>query len=326
MKKLAVIISGEFRSFHHVQKFIHFSENVDVFFSCYDTSNETRVTWIEWDTELKKWRYMMTPPVRVHNNHWAPYQIVHSQKITEEEFNEFKERHKGNTYAVVHSTKKRPPRQEYGNTVNMIHNWKKGIEKVIQENHRQGGDYYAGVCILRIDGIHSWNEKKIRENIKYHKDTLFSTSSDFELQEENYLNDLGFHGSYETIVSWLGGMVANDLHQAHTALGEYTNNWGKHKYDGGICHSLSIRAGELDYIDKMYDYIVNETDIDITDMSTTKQYIENLDSHQHSRKWVSLLYEQLRSESKEQFYQKVKWIKDEMEKGGSTLFGNQGWF
>ena len=268
----------------------------------------------------------MTPPVRIHQNCYSPYQIVHSQIITETEFHEFKERHKGNTYAVVHSTDERPPRQSFGNTVNMIHNWKKGIEKVIQENERQGGDYYEGVCILRIDGIHSWNETKIRENIKNHRDTLFSTSTDDDLIKHNFLNDLGFHGSYETIVSWLDGMVPNDMHVAHTSLGEYTNNWGKHKFDDGICHSLSIRAGELDYIEKMYEHIVNETDIDITDMSSVKSYIETQESHIHSRKWVSLLQEQFKSESKEEFYKKLQWVKDEMEKGGSSLFGNHGWF
>lgn len=175
---MTVIISGEFRTYLEVSKFWNFSENVDVYFSTWETSTEERVTWVDLNLKTKELEYNFTPPKFIENT-WSPISIGDSIDVRQHYFQEFKDRHKGKTFIDILSNKLKPILPKFygsGNTPNMIYHWQNGLKMIRHTLTADSELNYNVICLLRIDSFQTFDEEVIRNQIKNFPMSISSTS------------------------------------------------------------------------------------------------------------------------------------------------------
>ena len=61
MKKQALIIFGEYRTFETASKFWNIPDNFDIFISTWDLSTEKRCCWVEFDKLINDWKIKTIP-------------------------------------------------------------------------------------------------------------------------------------------------------------------------------------------------------------------------------------------------------------------------
>ena len=263
MNKIAVILSGEFRTYSEVSKFWNFSENVDVYISTWETSTEERVTWVDLNLKTKQLEYNFTPPKFIDNT-WSPMHIGDTIDVKESHFQKFKDRHKGKTFIDIISNKRKPIVSRYfgsSNTPNMIYHWKNGLKMIRHTLTADSEFHYDAICLLRIDSFQIFDETTIRESINKFPISISSPTRDDDIQNE-YANDIGFFGRYEVISNFIENLDPEIHHQTHNSLGKYIkdgikNKKWKHHNQGNSyhCRSLSLRLGSVPYIRKVSEII-----------------------------------------------------------------------
>lgn len=260
MNKIAVIISGEFRTYLEVSKFWNFSENVDVYFSTWETSTEERVTWVDLNLKTKQLEYNFTPPKFIENT-WSPISIGDTIDVKEHYFQEFKDRHKGKTFIDIISDKRKPtlPKiYDSGNTPNMIYHWQNGLKMIRHSLTANIKLDYDAICLLRIDSFQIFDEEAIRKQIKNFPKSILSTSSDEDIQNE-YANDIGFYGHFSIMSKFIENLSPEKHWETHNALGRYikegieNGDWIHNS--SGECVSFSLRLGGAPYIRKISEII-----------------------------------------------------------------------
>jgi len=260
MNKIAVIISGEFRTYLEVSKFWNFSKNVDVYLSTWETSTEERVTWVDLNLKTKQLEYNFTPPKFIENI-WSPISISDTIDVKQHFFKEFQDRHKGKTFIDIISNKRKPilPKiYDSGNTPNMIYHWQNGLKMI---RHTLTADTeldYDAICLLRIDSFQTFDEEVIRNHIKNFPKSISSPSANEDIQNE-YANDIGFYGHFPIMSKFIENLSPEKHWKTHNSLGRYIkegieNGVWTHR-EQGECVSFSLRLGAVSYIRKVSEII-----------------------------------------------------------------------
>ena len=332
MNKIAVIISGEFRTYSEVSKFWNFSENVDVYFSTWETSTEERITWVDLNLKTKQLEYNFIPP-KFSENIWSPLTISDTVDVKENYFKEFKNRHKGKTYIDIVSDRSKPLLPLYfdaGNTPNMIYHWKNGL-KMIRHTLTADSDLnYSAICLLRIDSFQIFDEEAIIKQIKMFPISISTPSNDEDIQNE-YVNDIGFFGNFQIMSKFIENLNPVKHYKTHNSLGRYIKE-GVHKGDwehkqSNLCHSFSLRLGAVPFIRKVSEIIFGKYGNRIYDLNH-HDLVQGLDvagTLSKLHKFTSPLPLRYKSQTEDEYYKQLNELVSKTKKEIDTLINLPKW-
>lgn len=279
MKKLAVIIFGEYRTFDIVQKFWHFPKDVDLWISTWNQSEEERISWVSWNENTQDYDFNLTP---VHQGERV--RLIDKQIVSNENFLELRERNPNTKIFIRHVSEK--PLNSEGNTPNMIYHWIQTLndmKNAYSHLYPNLSDVYDGICGLRIDSIFHFDSNKIREDIRKNPNALYSISDD---RYATFFNDMGFHGSVDIIDKWISTMSTETIKQTHYDLGRHTVEQGIEHINSGSCFSISVRFGAIEYFKRLPN-LLEENSIDITNMTRVAEFCEQDHLHNIIRSFTS---------------------------------------
>lgn len=254
LKKIAVIIYGEFRTFPFVWKFWDYDESTtDLYISSWIRSTEKRNGWVEWNEKEKQWEGRTVPRYEIPPNHVIKSWSNVEHEVTEDMFDEFKKEHPNSTI-LLHCNF--AGQKEIDNIVGgpvqatgakMIYHWKKAL-KHIQTTDKE----YEGIVLLRIDSLHSIEWSKLFNDIKNNPNTFFSCTPDSDFKQKvPSMNDIGIYGDWDTMVRWIEELDYALHHQNHRGIALHTINGNFNHKESSHSSSLIMRMGQVEYLQRL---------------------------------------------------------------------------
>lgn len=281
MKKIAVIIFGEYRTFDIVQKFWHFPPEVDLWISTWNTSEEERISWVSWNDSIQDYEFHLSP---VHQGKRVV--LMDRQIVSHQNFSELIEKHP-NTKIFIRDVSAKPLNRAGGNTPNMVYHWTRTLADMkhtyLDLGYSDLSEVYAGICGLRIDSLFMFNLNKILQDIQDNPNALHTPSG---LNYGEFFNDIGFYGSTPIIDKWISTMSTDKIQETHLDLGRHTVEQNIIHFTSGACISLSARFGAIEYF-KRLPILLKEANIDITDMTKVVSFCEQNHLHNIIRSFTS---------------------------------------
>jgi len=269
MKKQALIIFGEYRTFETASKFWNIPDNFDIFISTWDLSTEKRCCWVEFDKLINDWKIKTIPyfnPKNLDlsnftensNEYFLPkdnkHQISFEYKewITQEMFSSLNPKS-----CRIHSWKK--ANKDY-TTACMIYHWKHALDDVLTSNN---WDSYENIFMIRMDSalIAPHNHKSMfeLESLYNLNNNTIYTNSPSDLSNGTFFNDIWMYGTKESMKTWIQYLDIEKHKTSHTGLAVATKELVdkkilKHKNpsNGGLTTKF-IRRGISEMWEVHYD-------------------------------------------------------------------------
>jgi hypothetical protein len=255
MKKSALIISGEYRTFEIVSKFWSIPENYDLYFSTWNYSEEKRKKWISKE-----------------NNEWSIKQTPFGEKcfltFTDEIFqNEVKNRFPVNilekTKSILIHDKNIQINSKWNDFRSQIFHWKTALVE-IEKNWYD----YENILHFRIDGL-VW----IFENSFdwFEEDTIVTPSDTSDFSEWTFFNDTWFGGKKEVVKKFINtfslannlevhGDVARNLRREILELKSFKHK-SMNEYDKKDLNYNFVRFGMIEWLEEYYHNIFKHNPI-----------------------------------------------------------------
>lgn len=255
MKKIAVIIYGEFRTFPFVWKFWDYDESTtDLYLSTWIRSKEKRNGWVEWNEKEKQWEGRTVPQYQIPPNHVIKSWSNVAHKVSIDMFDEFKKEYP-NAETYLHcdlSAKEKIDNIIGGPGVQataayMIYHWKETLKHIQIKDIK-----YDGILLLRIDSLHSTNMNEVFNDIKNNPNTIFSCTPDSDFKQKvPSMNDIGMYGDWDTMVRWIEELDYA-LHQLnHSGIALHTINGNFNHKESSHSSSLIMRMGQVEYLQRL---------------------------------------------------------------------------
>lgn len=267
MKKTALIVSGEYRTFETVSKFWNIPSNYDLYFSTWDYSKENRKFWtekIDGNWKLKSVPYLNTTSDRDLVASFEDEYKHHPSYRYNLSFDEWIYDYQVDSrfpkwildktkYLKIHSSEiyKNNNWQDFRK---QIFHWKSCL-KVIEKNWAE----YDSIMFYRIDSI-IWISQK---SFDWFEENTLVTPSNTELNNWSNYQDNWFGGKKEVIKKFIDCLSLENPLEVHGDIASLLKNEVKvigsfkHKsindYNTNDLHYEFVRRGIVTWLDDYYE-------------------------------------------------------------------------
>lgn len=226
MKKQALIVFGEYRTFETASKFWNIPDNFDIFISTWNLSIEKRCCWVEFDSTLNDWNIKSVPYFNPKNLDLIEFTSNPHEYFVEKDIKvnlEYREQVNNNLLSSlnpkavrIHSSKKA---SKTHSTANMIYHWKHALDDVLSSNN---WDLYENIFMTRIDCayIPQYGYKSMFDFEKLYNlnDKTIYTSSPEDLSNGTFFNDVWVYGNKESMKTWIQYLDIEKHKESHRGL------------------------------------------------------------------------------------------------------------
>lgn len=253
MKKTAIILFGEYRTFETVSKFYEFpKDRYDLFIATWDVSEEQRLNYITYKDGVVYFKSVVHDNQHLYNEssvcYWSHYARVHNERI-KNHIGQLPKIECGLKDVIVKSSSEFP---HPTSTSKQVYLYKEGLELV----RRQFGEgpisqRYDSILLSRIDSTLDIIHDKLKSNIIENPNTLFH-SGETGMVDYTFANDLWWYGSVNVMESWIDGLNPKTHNKTHDSFAEYTGEWvgDIFKDIGGALgvDGAYLRSGAVDFV------------------------------------------------------------------------------
>jgi len=226
MKKQALIVFGEYRTFETASKFWNIPDNFDIFISTWDLSVEKSCCWVEFDSTLNDWNIKTVPYFNPKNLDLMKYNSNRNEYFAKKDVQvslEYREQVSDDLFSFlnpkvvrVHSSKNI---NKFYSTANMIYHWKHSLDDVLTSDN---WDLYENIFMVRIDSVHiPKNGYKsmfdLEELYNLNDRTIYSPSPE-DLSNGTFFHDIWIYGNKESIKTWIDYLDIEKHKETHKGL------------------------------------------------------------------------------------------------------------
>ena len=288
MKKTAIILFGEYRTFETVIKFLELpKDKYDLFIVTWDFSVEERLNYVTYEDGVLYFKSLVHDNKHLFNesslSYWSHHQKIHRERI-KDIIKELPKIECGLKDVEVHSSSNFP---HPTTTQKQVYLYKKGLDLVKRQfGNGDISQRYDSVLLYRIDSLLTINHDKFKSNILENPNTLFH-SGETGMVNYTFANDLWWYGSVDVMESWIDGLNPETHNKPHDSFAEYTGEWiGDIFKDIGGASGLDgtyLRSGAIDFVNN-WEEIKTKIDYDRKYWMVCPLYME-------VNNWVSMVTE-----------------------------------
>jgi hypothetical protein len=259
--KHALVLFGEYRTFDIVSKFWDIPENVDVYISTWDFSEENRTCWLEFDKNTNDWEMKSIPgfnPLGLDLTEFykngqffgSPNKFMHysyKEIVTPESFSniKYKSLKINNSENLFLNS----------NTSKMIFHWKTALQDIVSSDN---WNLYENIYLFRLDNVffHSPNTTNIfdKECANLEPNTLYSPS-DEDMLNWTFCGDTHFYGKKEVIKKWIDYLDVDKHTFTHLDLAIATGELVKQNkinHKSSFINQITVRRGMGEFLNFYY--------------------------------------------------------------------------
>jgi hypothetical protein len=268
MKKTALIISGEYRTFETVVKFWNIPDNYDLYFSTWDYSNETRKYWAskeDGNWKINSVPFLTTNEQGIVSSFGEEYQqhSSYSYNLTQTQWiynyeieNRFPESIRKKSKVIKIHPHDIYINSEFNDFRSQIYHWKYLLTEI-----EKNWDDYDSIMFYRIDSIIWINEGSFEW---FEENTLVTPSSTNLNNWKNY-QDNWFGGKKDVVRKFINSLSLVNPIEVHGDIAKILkkeivdyksyNHKGIKDYDSDDLHYQFIRFGIAEWLNEYYNKV-----------------------------------------------------------------------